>query len=286
MAGLDWMELDVDFHDDPKIRALCSRLRQPLADSYVSRLYAYCYKHVQDRFDPDVAPETIEGAANWKGRRGVLFDALHAVGVLEREAGKVVVHGVAARLAPHVARKLGNAIRQKRRRDKVAKLMEAAAGVTGDVTAAVTSDVTGDVTPAVTPLHGHGPNTDHVVLTNDVAPVAPIQPLGVHVQGNHPDLVAAVKRAAEAGVGVDIGKRAALWGEAEGLIKILGADAVHAAWVQAANKRDGDRGSVPLAYLVPVVRSLVKRGTGPPARTATVPASPPTAFTGGKRVFT
>jgi hypothetical protein len=139
MAGLEWFELDVDFHDDPKIRALASRLRQPLADAYVSRLYAYAYKHATDRFDPSVASDTIEDACGWKGRRGVLFDALFAVEVLEREGGKVVVHGVAARLGPHLAHRQAATERQRRRRDKAAKFIGQDARVTRDVTPSVTA---------------------------------------------------------------------------------------------------------------------------------------------------
>lgn len=141
MPGLPWFELDTDFAENPKIRALASRLREPLADAYVARLYAYCYRQCIDRLEPDVAAETLEDAVRWKGRRGVLFDAWHAVGILEREAGKVVVHGVGERLAPHVASRVAAAERQRRRRQKVAK----SPNMPSSVTPSVTRDVTGDV---------------------------------------------------------------------------------------------------------------------------------------------
>jgi hypothetical protein len=120
MAGLPWFELDTDYHDSPKVEALKSRLRNPEADAFPSRLYAYCYKHALDRFDPEVAQHVIEAAAKWRGRRGVLFDALFAVGVLERDAGKVVVHGVEERLAPHLAKREADRIRISEKRDKAA----------------------------------------------------------------------------------------------------------------------------------------------------------------------
>jgi hypothetical protein len=142
MAGLPWFELDVNFHEDPKIKELVSRLRQPLADSYVSRLYAYCYKHATDRFPPESASDTIEDVCRWKGRRGVLFDALFGVEVLEREAGKVIVHGVAARLGPHLAKRIVDAERQKRHREKVTATIGHPALVTRDVTRDVTVPVT------------------------------------------------------------------------------------------------------------------------------------------------
>lgn len=134
MPGLPWFELDTDFSESPKVRALAARLREPLADAYVARLYAYCYRHARDRFDAEVAAELIEEACRWRGRRGTLVDALHAVDVLEREAGKVVVHGVKDRLGPHLSKRLGDAERQKRRRDKVAESALRHAGVTRDIT--------------------------------------------------------------------------------------------------------------------------------------------------------
>lgn len=150
MAGLPWFPLDVDFHDSPKVCALSARLREPLADTYISRVYAYCYRYARDRFDPGDAPETIERAARWQGRRGVLFEALLAVGVLERDGERVVVHGIAERYAPHVARRTADAERQRRRRDSIARSY--APAVTRDVTrtSRVTSrgqdpDVTGNV---------------------------------------------------------------------------------------------------------------------------------------------
>ena len=146
MAGLPWFELSVDFHDDPKVLALASRLREPLADSYISRVYAYCYKHAQDRFDASVASDTIEKAASWRGRRGVLFDALFAAEVLERDGAAVVVHGVKARLEPHLAKRVVDKQRQAEWRAKAAQKI----GRPGNVTPIVTGNVTRDNPPPVT----------------------------------------------------------------------------------------------------------------------------------------
>ena len=81
MAGLPWFELDTDFHDSPKVRALCARLREPLADAYVARLYAYCYRHARDRYEAETAEEVIEEAARWRGKRGGLLGAFLVVGL-------------------------------------------------------------------------------------------------------------------------------------------------------------------------------------------------------------
>jgi hypothetical protein len=144
MAGLPWFELDTDFADGPKIAALCSRLREPLADAYVARIYAYCYRHARDRFDVGVASDTIEGAARWRGRRGVLFDALMAVGILERDNSKTIVHGVEERLGPHLSKRISDAIRQREHRDKVAKSVGRNGSVTRDVTCDVTRESRGN----------------------------------------------------------------------------------------------------------------------------------------------
>ena len=144
MSGLPWFELDVNFADDPKVVALASRLSEPLADAYVLRVYAYCYRHAIDRFDAQVAPDTIENAARWRGRRGVLFDALFAVEVLERDGQKVDVHGVKERLGPHLAKRVVDAERQKKHRKKVEESIGRNAGVTRDVTRDVTGESRGN----------------------------------------------------------------------------------------------------------------------------------------------
>lgn len=133
MAGLPWFELDVDFADNPKVRELASRLREPLADAYVARLYAYCYRHAVDRFDPCHAATTIEEACRWKRRRGGLYDALFSTRFLERDAGKIVVHGVAERLGPHIAKRHSDAARQRKRRAKATDDIGRPPGVTRDV---------------------------------------------------------------------------------------------------------------------------------------------------------
>jgi hypothetical protein len=195
MAGLDWFELDVDFHGDPKVRALASRLREPLADSYVSRLYAYCYKHAVDRFDPLAAAETIEEAVHWRGRRGVLFDALFAVEVLERDAGKVIVHGVAARLGPHLAHRDAAAARQRKRRDKAAKTLGRPDLVTAPVPRDVPRDDARDVTAWSRVSHGRTGQGQGREETRAASSAAPgfIRPIAVHLAGQCPDLATALK---------------------------------------------------------------------------------------------
>ena len=67
MAGLPWFELDVDFPESPKCLALAHRLKEPLAEAYLVRLWAYCYRHATDRFKGEAAPSAVEGVARWRG---------------------------------------------------------------------------------------------------------------------------------------------------------------------------------------------------------------------------
>ncbi len=134
MAGLTWFELDVDFAGHPKCRALAVRLHEPLAEAYLSRLFAYCYRYATDRFDAQAAPAILEDAAGWKGKDGALFAALLAVGSLERDGGQIVVHGVGERLGPHVAKRDRDAERMRSRRANVARTSrERRANVAGDI---------------------------------------------------------------------------------------------------------------------------------------------------------
>jgi hypothetical protein len=143
MAGLTWFELDVDFHEHPKTLALQVALKNPLAETYVSRLWAYCYHHAIDRFSGPAAVATIERAANWRGRPGKLVTALVETRYLERGgADELVAHGVAERLGPHLAHREAAADRQRRRRAD----LDTKRGRTALRNASVTRDVTPPVT--------------------------------------------------------------------------------------------------------------------------------------------
>lgn len=134
MAGLPWFELDVDFHEHPKARALQAALREPLADAYLARLWAYCYRHATDRFPEETAALVVEEAARWRGKAGALFAAMLKVGSLDRDGAEVVVHGVDERLGPHLDHRTKAAARQRKRRAGLAPSQPDARDVTRDVT--------------------------------------------------------------------------------------------------------------------------------------------------------
>ncbi|MBN1441688.1 MAG: hypothetical protein JXA90_03215 [Planctomycetes bacterium] len=123
MGGLSWFELDVDFPDHPKTLDLCTRLRDANAGMYVVRLWRYCYRHARDRFGGDAAVVTVEQAAGWRGKRGRLADLLRGTGFLESNGDELVVHGLAERLAPAIARRAAESDRQMTRRRKAAEAL-------------------------------------------------------------------------------------------------------------------------------------------------------------------
>lgn len=119
MAGLPWFELDVDFHEHPKTMALQVLLKNPCAEAYVSRVWAYCYRQAVDRFSGPAAVVMVEHAARWKGRAGLLVEAMVETGFLDRDGDVLVAHGVRERLGPHLEHREKSAERQRRRRDNI-----------------------------------------------------------------------------------------------------------------------------------------------------------------------
>ena len=161
MAGLPWFELDVDMPDDPKFVALGARLKNPLAFAYAVRLYAYCYRHGTDRFTGPGAVFTIETACGWRGKTGALFSAMRAEAVIDVEGETFIVHGVAKRLGPHLAKRVRDAERSRERRaDVSATIGRPSRGRPGDVRGDKDRDSdrdpSGSVQPQIVPLNSRG----------------------------------------------------------------------------------------------------------------------------------
>lgn len=124
MAGLTWFELDIDFPDHPKSARLAVLLKNPVAFGWPVRLWGYCYRHATDRFRAPGADEQVEQACGWRGRPGLLVEALLEVGYLERDGEDLVAHGVEERLAPHLAKRAADAERARQRRAEAAASLE------------------------------------------------------------------------------------------------------------------------------------------------------------------
>lgn len=124
MAGLSWFELEIDFPDHPKSARLAVLLKNPVAFGWAVRLWAYCYRHATDRFKAPGAAEQVEHACGWRGKPGVLVEALVEVKYLTQDGDDLVAHGVEERLAPHLAKRDRDAERARQRRADAAASLE------------------------------------------------------------------------------------------------------------------------------------------------------------------
>jgi hypothetical protein len=108
MAGLPWYCIASDFSGHPKVLELADRLDEPLAGMYVVRLFEHC---ATQALDGRVRTAAIEGAAGWRGKRGVLLQALVAVGFLEPEGGGTfhMLHGWEERNGARIRKALADA---------------------------------------------------------------------------------------------------------------------------------------------------------------------------------
>jgi hypothetical protein len=133
--GLTWFELEVGYPSSPKAKALQVRLKNPTADAYPMRLWAYCYLNEVFRFDGVAAESTIEDACAWRGKHGALVAALLDCRILDRDGDALVAHGVEERLAAAQGRRGAAAERQRRWRDRQRDVTDHGDGdVTRDVT--------------------------------------------------------------------------------------------------------------------------------------------------------
>ena len=116
---MDWFEMSVSYPRDPKFRPLRAKLKNPLAECYVLRLYAYCYEHERDHFHgEDVVAIIEEDACCWKGKTGALLSALIECGFIDRVGPELVVHGVRRRLEGALKRRADAQARWERFKDK------------------------------------------------------------------------------------------------------------------------------------------------------------------------
>jgi hypothetical protein len=235
MAGLPWFELDVDMPDDPKCVCLGSRLKNPLAFGYVVRLYAYCYRHGTDAFTGPGAAETVEEAARWKGRAGVLLAALEAEGFIDRGEDSLVVHGVGNRLGPHLAKLERDRVRAQERRDAAEKSLRRPRDVHA-TTARLSDDVHGD----------RDRDRDN---NQKQQPASGPKPLGIHLE-----------------FGVTVPRKALNWGATSALIETIGLEAAVAACTEAAPRSDGYPDRVPLGFLERVLADAAKRRRSAPPK--------------------
>lgn len=113
-----WFEVEVGYADGPRMVDLAMRLKNPLAEAYPMRLWAYCYDQEVCRFSGPAAVATVERAARWRGKAGALVAVLLETGHLDRDGDALVVHGVGKRLDAARKRQADSAERQRRHRER------------------------------------------------------------------------------------------------------------------------------------------------------------------------
>ena len=122
MAGLPWIELDVDMPLHPKCVRLGRRLKNPLAWAHVVQLWTHCAKfNVKGVFEGPDAEHDLASAAGWDKEPPVFVKALVDCRFLDSISGGYVVHDWEERAAPHLAKRLKDAERQRERRAKATK---------------------------------------------------------------------------------------------------------------------------------------------------------------------
>lgn len=107
MSGLPWYALWTEFPTHGKTLALAAALRDDNAGMYVIRLWSHC---ANQALDGRIQCAIVESVAGWKKKRGVLLDALQAIGFLESTtAGHCIVHGWEERNGSRIRKALTDA---------------------------------------------------------------------------------------------------------------------------------------------------------------------------------
>lgn len=112
MAGLPWYCIASDFSGHEKVLELCDRLDDSNAGMYLIRLFEHCATHA---LDGKVRAAAVEGAAGWRGKRGMLREALVGCRVLEAsgEDGVFHVHGWEERNGARIRKVLADAAKPR-----------------------------------------------------------------------------------------------------------------------------------------------------------------------------
>src|SRR6266702_3378029 len=106
MAGLPWYRMWKDFSRHGKTVQLAAKLNERNAGMYVIRLLEHCAEYALDGL---IHADAVEGAADWRGKRGRFLAVAVAVGFLEPAGEKYRVHDWEERNGSHIRKTLGDA---------------------------------------------------------------------------------------------------------------------------------------------------------------------------------
>jgi hypothetical protein len=142
VAGLPWIEIETDLPTHPKSVRLALKLGDNRAWTYMVQLWLWCAEQVPTgRIDGEDAIALIAFGAGWTGDASRFVTAGIESGFIDRDGESFVMHGLAERLAAHIAKRAKDKARQQKRRARLAKKF-GAPPVTRDVR------VTGEGRPA------------------------------------------------------------------------------------------------------------------------------------------
>jgi hypothetical protein len=112
MGGLPWYCIASDFSGNPKVLELADRLDDHNAGMYALRLFEHC---ATKALDGKVRAGAVEGAAGWRGKRGVLREALLACRILDatEEEGVFLVHGWEERNGGRIRKAIADAAKPR-----------------------------------------------------------------------------------------------------------------------------------------------------------------------------
>lgn len=112
-----YIELDEGYHGHRKTLRLCALMKCDTADSYPPRLWTWAARSAPDGDLTGMEPSEIELALRFRGKAGVLFDALVRAGFIDQATdGRTAIHNWQARTGGAIVRMNDRAYRVRERR--------------------------------------------------------------------------------------------------------------------------------------------------------------------------
>lgn len=133
-ALMDWYRLDIGFLRHPKTHALRAALKDPRAHDYLLNLMAWAAA-VEDDRGYFQAADIVESEALWRGKPGLLVQAMLKTGWLDKAADGFLLHGWEERNGAEIRRgvRKRDAKRAERHRSNPGNGPETARDIPGTV---------------------------------------------------------------------------------------------------------------------------------------------------------
>lgn len=122
--GLSWYRTDSAYHRHPKMLALKTELKEPLADAYVSRLWSWTQVYAPSGRFSSAVVAGLESELLWTGIAGVLAAALEKTGWLDRSGDDFEVHDWPDYQNYYVKKSKKDADKKRKRRSRLSARTE------------------------------------------------------------------------------------------------------------------------------------------------------------------